>query len=127
MKKIKLNNKRKPRLPWISNSILRSINRKNNLFYKYKKKPTERARSKYINYKNILTKLLRIQKKEYYTNKLNLFKHDMKNTWNIIKDVMNKPKEKSKITQIKWGNVQSKTLVDIAETFNQYFSSIGKI
>jgi len=50
----------------------------------------------------------------------------MKNTWNIIKDVMNKPKEKSKITQIKWGNVQSKTLVDIAETFNQYFSSIGK-
>ena len=38
MKKIKLNNKRKPRLPWISNSILRSINRKNNLFYKYKKK-----------------------------------------------------------------------------------------
>ena len=38
MKKIKLNNKRKPRLPWISNSILRSINRTNNLFYKYKKK-----------------------------------------------------------------------------------------
>ena len=126
LKKIKLNYKRKPRLPWISTSILRSINRKNNLFYKYKKKPTEQTRSKYVNYKNTLTKLLRIQKKEYYTNKLNLFKHDMKNTWKTIKDVMNAPKEKSKITQIKWGNVQSKKEVDIAETFNKYFSSIGK-
>ena len=37
MKKIKLNNKRKPRLPWISNSILRSINGKNYIFYKCKK------------------------------------------------------------------------------------------
>ena len=68
MRDIKNNYTKNPRLTWIYNSILKSINRKNNLFYKYKKKPSERNRLKYVTYKNSLTKILRIEKKAYYTN-----------------------------------------------------------
>ena len=50
----------------------------------------------------------------------------MKNTWKIIKDAMNTPEKNSKTSKIKWGNVTSEKEIDIAETFNKYFSSIGK-
>ena len=63
LRRVKYNYKRIPKLPWISTSLLRSINRKNNLFYKWKTKPTELNRQKNVSYKNTQTKILRIQKK----------------------------------------------------------------
>ena len=72
------NYKKIPIHPWITKSLLRSINRKNNLYYKYITKPNNTSRSKYTSYKNTLTSLLRIAKKEYYTSQLNLYKNDMK-------------------------------------------------
>ena len=56
--------KRKPRNPWVSKSLLRSINRKNNLYYKYRANPNDTTREKYVKYKNTLTTLLRSKKKE---------------------------------------------------------------
>ena len=60
----KSNNKRKPRNPWVTKALLRSINRKNNLYYKYRTNPSDKTRDKYVKYKNILTTLLRHEKKE---------------------------------------------------------------
>ena len=105
---------------------MRSINRKNNLFYRYKSKPSERSKFKYVTYKNTLTKILRIEKKKYYTNQLNLYKHDIKNTWKIIKNAMNTFENNSTITKIKWNDIISEEPVGIANTFNSYFSTIGK-
>ena len=56
------NRKRQPRNPWVSKSLLRSINRKINLYYKYRANPTDSLRAKYNKYKNTLTTLLRSEK-----------------------------------------------------------------
>ena len=61
------NYKTSPRLPWISKSLLRSINRKNHLYYKYKMKRTEQSKMKYTSYKNTLTKVLHIEKRKDYS------------------------------------------------------------
>ena len=125
LQKKKHNYKRIPVHPWITKSLLRSINRKNNLYYKYISKRDETSKNKYTSYKNILTTLLRVSKREYYSSQLKTYKNDMKNTWKIINNVLNKNRKKSQISKIN----NEGTIVDdptsIAETFNEYFSQIG--
>ena len=125
--RVKLNDyKKTPRLPWITKSILRSINRKNNLFYKYKLDGTERLKIKYTSYKNILIKIIRLEKKRYFENMLALYKHDMKNTWKTIKQAMNVINNKSNITKIKFNDEIVEDPRDIVNILNNYFSSIGE-
>ena len=93
----RVNYKSSPRLPWISKSLLRSINRKNRLYYKYKMNKSQSSKDKYTSYKNTLTKILRLEKRKYYSNQLELYKHDIKNTWKVLKQAMNTSKKKSNI------------------------------
>ena len=119
------NYKKVPRLPWVSKSLLRSINRKNNLYYKFKTSQTEQSKNKYTSYKNVLTKILRIEKQKYYSKQFSLYKNDTRNTWKIIKEAMNLSKNKPCISKIRSNNGIAEDPLSIANTFNNYFSSIG--
>ena len=84
------NKNKQARQPWISKSLLRSINRKNNLYYRFRSNPTEVTRKKYTNYRNILTTLLRIEKNRYFFSQFDLHKNNMKDTWKTINNVLQK-------------------------------------
>ena len=124
--KKKSNYKKVPRLPWISKSLLRSINRKNNLYYIDKINRTEESHRTYTLYKNTLTKTLRAEKSKYFQNQISLFKYDLKNTWKTINSAINKYNDKHKITKIKHNDTIIEDPKLIASTFNSYFSKIGK-
>ena len=111
----------------VTKSVLRSINRKNNLFYKYKTNPNDKTREKYTRYKNILTNVLRQAKKQYYAMQFELNKSNMRNTWKIINRTLNRNNKMQKIIKIK---SETNNIIEepqtIAETFNLYFSQIGQ-
>ena len=75
------NYKKTPRQPWITKSLLKCINRKNKLFYKFRKDPNTSRKSRYTHYRNILTSVLRLAKENYYSMQFNKYKFDSKITW----------------------------------------------
>ena len=73
-------------------------------------------------------KLKTILKKDYYKSMLSKNKNNIKNTWALLKKAIGKENDKSNIPQsiqIQNEHVTDKT--KIADSFNDYFTSIGKI
>ena len=78
-------------------------------------------------YKTILRKNIRLAKANYYVNRLEQHKSDMRRTWSTINDILNKNRQK-KLTPnyivVKDKKIMSS--VEIANQFNNFFSNIGK-
>ena len=126
-KQQRFNRKKVPKSPWITKTLLRSINRKNNLYYKYvTNKSKLDLKTKYLNYKNVLTSLLRAAKKQYFVDQSTLYENDMKNTWKVINSSLNKAKKSNLIPNltIDDNNIDDPNIM--AESLNSYFSQIGE-
>ena len=74
--------------------------------------------------KNKLNSLIKKTKEEYFKAKLSNAKNS-KESWQAINELLNK---RSKTTQIKQLNINDRVITDddkIADSFNEYFSTIG--
>ena len=112
--------------PWISDEILNCIKKRNNYFQLYHKKII--SKTTYCNYRNFVTKTIRKAKLEYYENKFNSVKNDIKQTWRIINGVL-KPKTHSRQNVISKLILNNKTYVlgdEISNIFNDFFVNIGR-
>ena len=85
------------------------------------------AEKKYKKYKNKLTSILRTAKTSYYRNKFTEVKHDLRQTWNLIRKVINHNKsDKDNIKELKiWNTVVNDKRI-IADKFNEYFAHVGQ-
>ena len=71
-------------------------------------------------------KLKRKTKSDYFTNKLELYKHDMKCMWIVLKEAIGKQNDKTSIPLT--FNIDNKLVSnkrEIVNSFNNYFSEIG--
>ena len=87
--KIKINMKQQDK-PWITKSILNCIRKKNEMYKRYIKTRTKKMRLNTKKYKNNLVTLLRAAEKQYYSEKLDLVKGNMKKTWAVLNEIMGK-------------------------------------
>ena len=112
-------------MPWVSASLLKSINKKNKLYYSYKVSGRESSRKRYVDYKNTLTSVLRAAKKTYYFAQFQATSNDIKGTWKVIRNVFKSKKKNSDVKNIEIDGrlVEDKNI--IVEKFNDYFCSIG--
>ena len=80
----------------VNKRIENACNKKNNLYKAFLNSNKPESESKYKIYKNKLTTILRKAEKDYYSNKLLEVKGNMKNTWKVLKSVINKSSRNKK-------------------------------
>ena len=128
--KMKRGGKHSTEQPWFTSGLRISSKRKNNLFKKAYKSP--RRLSFYRHYRNVYNSLIKLAKKNYYSKLLFNVKNDMKKTWGVLNEIISKPSSQSPIPKalfLSKENSFSCNLNDpsqIAEFFNNFFSSVGQ-
>ena len=104
-----------------------SRKKKEKLYHKKCKEPTYTNFEVFKEFNKIYIRLCRLAKINYYQAKIEAAGNDMRINWNIIKEAIGTPKKctslpgyfKSKDKKIRGDK-------EIAEGFNDFFSSIGK-
>jgi len=77
-------------------------------------------------YNKILRCNIRLAKRHYYENCFKKFKNDIRQTWSVIKDVINKTGKSSDFPMyFTLNNVNLSNPMTIANAFNKYFVNIG--
>ena len=76
-------------------------------------------------YRNMLKKLIRQAKRLYYIATFARFKHDIKQTWKIIKETLNRSKSDALPNRFLVGELYIDDPKEIANAFNSYFINIG--
>ena len=103
-----------------------SIINKSKLYRKKINKPNDQNINNYKLYSNIFNKLKKTAKAKYYTDMLDIHKHSIKETWAVLRQVMNKNKQSVKLPSVFIVNgVEMSNSKRIAEELNTFFSEIG--
>lgn len=114
--------------PWLSHTVLKCCNNQKRLYTKSLKEPdNNRLHVYYKNYRNILNKLKRHCKTDFYKTKCVEYKRNTRKLWQLINNCIGHSNDKSNIINcIKIGNVEQYDSKVIAESFGEFFSNIGK-
>ena len=115
----------KNRKPWLSEGLKKSIKIKNSLYILYKKHNTEELELRYKQYRNRLHSLLKKAEREHYDTLFETYKGNLKKSWNLIKDIINKNQSRACSSKF---NINGSCVTDkskIANGFNSYFVNIG--
>ena len=77
-------------------------------------------------YQNILRSTIKLAKQKYYESLFNKYKKDIKNTWQTINGLLNRPNASRNFPE--YFTVEGTLIHDskgIADKFNEYFVNIG--
>ena len=127
---IKINKHKHKKSPWITLANIKSIKKRDKLYRDLKTTSSESLmyNAKKINlktYNNILRKSIKLAKKMYFFNEFEKNKHNIKNTWKVIKDVIDCTGSTGP-TELKIDNRITKDLTEITNTLNNYFVTTAK-
>ena len=97
---MKMLQKKKRQEPCMTKGFLESTKTKKILFKRKLTKRTEENTDKYKKYNTVYNKIKKIIIKTYYQSKLAIYKHDMKNTWTTIIEILGNKKNRLVVHQI---------------------------
>ena len=131
IKEVRYNRNRHKKSRWITTGIVNSIRYRNNLYKKLHSTP--RSSTEYLNqeinlrtFNRILNQSIRNAKRIYYHHCVDRYKSDIKKTWDIIKEILNKNLNKNDYPKSFMLNDNSCHDFDIiVNEFNKYFANVG--
>ena len=115
----------KNRKPWLSVGLKKSIERKTSYTIVNKRPKTQSMKFIYKKYRNKLNKLMSIVEREYYEHRLQENKQNLKATWRILKEILNKNKNNLSCSRFYINNTVCNDKKRIAESFNLFFVNVG--
>ena len=117
---------RNNRSPWITNELVGEIHKRDFL----KKKATSTNNpliwKEFKDARNKVNNSIKKAKREYFSEKLDASKCDTRKTWRLINELQPRQCKSTKVSQIKSGHQVFTSPEDIAEAFNNHFTSIGQ-
>ena len=114
--------------PWITKGILRSIRIRNEMYSRLCKTKfsDDMLLCKYKLYRNKLTRIKELVKKNHFTSLLNQSKTDAASSWKIINQILQFKDQKSKfIGSVPHGNKDITSPQKISEVMNNHFTDVG--
>ena len=120
--KVNYNNRK----PWLTQGIKDSIKMKNKLYTRHLKVNTVANEVNYKSYRNKLHHVLKYAEKQHFAELLNNCQDNLKKTWQIMKNIVNKNKVRQSQTKFKLndGSLTTDGSV-ISNKFNDFFINIG--
>ena len=110
----------------MSKGLKKSINKKNKLYKHFLLNRNPLTETNYKNYKNRLIYSIRTAKRMYYDKMLKDNKNNIKETWKILNNLINRKSQKTKLSSIfKLDGREISNPLEIANHFCEYFSNIG--
>ena len=132
-KRIKKFNKRRHKTErWMPDELLAQVIKKNEMYVDWKTTPIahpdyEKVKFNFKGYEKIVLKGIERTKRDYFDRVFLAYKCDMKRTWQVISETLNRNKRKHDMLSL--FTHEGRDLVDsteIANAFNTYFANIGK-
>ena len=115
----------KTRKPWLSDGLKCSIKTKNKMYRASLRTKNPELEVQYKKYRNNLNKLLYLAEKTHYDDLIATNKNNMKKSWQILKEIINKKKISSQSSRFLVNNRIITNSLDISNGFNSFFVNIG--
>ena len=118
---------------WMTSELLKLVVRKNKLYREWKSTTDDNEyqimQTNFKTYERIMKNKIGETKQKYYFDKFTHFtaeKNDMKKAWATIDETLNRKRRSTEYpVEFFYNNRTTRDLKDIANSFNEYFSSIG--
>ena len=130
---VKSKKQRHRKTKWITQGIIKSISFRDKLYKEYRKSPMntfthERLKTNLNTYNKISKSNILLAKRKHYHSIFEKYKHNIKNTWTNIKDLLQQSKVKRDFPNNLLINGDEITDANnIANKFCEYFTNIGPI
>ena len=112
--------------PFMTTKLRNCSLKKNKLYSKFLRIRTKDAELRYKLYKNKFINNVRSAEKAYYKSKLTECTKDTKETWKILKNVLNKKQKHFEFpNKMSLNGIQIDTIRCVPNEFNVYFTNIG--
>lgn len=122
------NTKNKKIKPWITNGIIKSIRTRDSMKKQILRNINNpQLLNDFKTYRNKLTRLIKITKNNYYTDKISSCNKNLKQTWKLIREATNTDKNKSNssINILDNNGIPITSNEQKANEFNSFFCNIG--